>query len=65
MHQNTGLLTREKGQLQLITQNVRGITEVKKKKLLVLLRVLRFLTTIPLPGGGIPPRIGEVVKNEN
>ena len=29
----------------------------------VLLLVLRFLPTIPLPGGGIPPRNGEDMKN--
>ena len=30
-----------------------------------ILRVLRYLPTIPLPGGGIPPKIGECVEQEN
>ena len=41
-----------------------------KGKLLLLLtvvlqRILRFLPTIPLPGRGIPPMIGECVEQEN
>ena len=32
VHLNLGPVTREKDQLQIITQNVRGIIEVKKKK---------------------------------
>ena len=31
----SGPVTREKDQLQIITQNVRGIIEVKKKKLFI------------------------------
>ena len=31
VHKNPGPITREKDQLQIITQNVRGMIEVKKK----------------------------------
>ena len=35
VHKNPGPITREKDQLQIITQNVRGIIEFKKKKLII------------------------------
>ena len=35
VHKNPGPITREKDQLQIITQNVRGMIEVKKKKLII------------------------------
>ena len=35
MHKHPGPITREKDQLQIITQNVRGMIEVKKKKLII------------------------------
>ena len=35
VHKNPGPITREKDQLQIITQNVRGMIEVKKKKLIL------------------------------
>ena len=39
VHKNPGPITREKDQLQIITQNVRGMIEVKKKKLIIILLV--------------------------
>ena len=35
VHKNPGPLTRQNDQLQIITQNVRGIIEFKKKKLII------------------------------
>ena len=36
VHKNPGPITREKDQLQIITKNVRGMIEVKKKKLIIM-----------------------------